>query len=277
MRLKRWWRAFCSFQRHGCESASDTVVVFSAGFRTRCFTRGQKTRLESRVSSISGGIRSAHSKGKRDHDGEPNARPVDEERGQSAVPIRTPLARSSSSVSIALDSMTTRFHLSEVPAIAARYSSPDEPSVIAIVPAVRRQGHLTKDQLFTLCRWKSPRSAGRVRRNSAAFVEEITRFALSATDERARIEPLTLLDGVDYPTASCILHWFHTDPYPIVDFRAIWSLQLSQTPPYSFDFWQSYFTGWRELLAKARRVSANVTPRLFDQALWQYSNENQRT
>jgi hypothetical protein len=178
---------------------------------------------------------------------------------------------------VTLDSMTPRFQLSDIPAIAARYSYPDEPSVSALVPVVRGQGYLTRDQLFTLCRWKSQRSAGRVSRNSASFVEEVTRFALSAADERARIESLTLLDAVEYPTASCILHWFHGDAYPIIDFRAIWSLQLSQTPPYSFEFWQSYCEGWRELLSQAHRLSAVVTPRLFDQALWQHSYEHQPT
>lgn len=171
--------------------------------------------------------------------------------------------------------MTPRFQLSDVATIAARYSYPLEPSVIALVPVVQQQGYLTIDQLFTLCRWKSPRRAARARNNSAGFVEEVTRFVLSATDERARIEPLTLLDGVEYPTASCILHWFHSDPYPIVDFRAIWSLQLSQRAPYSFDFWQSYFVGWRQLLSEARRISAVVTPRMLDQALWQHSYEHQ--
>jgi len=148
--------------------------------------------------------------------------------------------------------MTTRFPLSEVTTTAARYSHPLEASVLALVPIVRRQGFLTRDQLFTLCRWKSQRRPGLARKNSTSFVEEVTRFALSATDERARIESLTLLDAVEYPTASCILHWFHSDPYPIVDFRAIWSLQLSQTPPYSVEFWQSYCEGWRELLSQAR-------------------------
>lgn len=171
--------------------------------------------------------------------------------------------------------MRLRFKLSDVPAIAARYSYPHEGSVTALVPIVRSQGYLTSDQLSMLCKWKSQRSAGRVRGNSASFVQEVTRFALSATDERARIESLTLLDAVEYPTASCILHWFHSDSYPIIDFRAIWSLQLSQTAPYSFEFWQSYCEGWRELLSQTRRLSAVVTPRLFDQALWQYSYEHQ--
>jgi hypothetical protein len=176
-----------------------------------------------------------------------------------------------------LGSMTPRFQLSDIPAIGARYSYPLEQSIIALVPVVRQQGYLNGDQLFTLCRWKSPRSARRARSNSAGFVEEVTQFALSASDERARIESLTLLDAVEYPTASCILHWFHHEPYPIIDFRAIWSLQLSPPPSYSFEFWQSYFTGWRELLSHARGVSADVTPRLFDQALWQFSFENQPT
>jgi hypothetical protein len=173
--------------------------------------------------------------------------------------------------------MTPRFQLSDIPAIGARYSYPHELSVIALAPVIRRQGYLTRDQLFTLCRWKSQRSAARVRSNSPGFVEEVTRFALSAADERARIESLTLLDAVQYPTASCVLHWFHHEPYPFIDFRAIWSLQLSATPPYSFDLWQSYFTGWRGLLSKARQVSTVVTPRLFDQAMWQYSYEHQPT
>jgi hypothetical protein len=171
--------------------------------------------------------------------------------------------------------MTPRFQLSEIPDIAARYSYRHEPSVIALVPVVQQQGYLTKEQLLTLCRWKSQRSAGRVKNNSASFVREVTLFALSAADERARIESLTILDGVAYPTASCILHWFHLAPYPIVDFRAIWSLQIQQQPPYSFHFWQSYCRGWRELLSKACQVSGVVTPRLFDQALWQFSYENQ--
>ena len=175
--------------------------------------------------------------------------------------------------------MTTLFPLSEVPQIAERYSYKLETSVLALVQGVRRQGYLTKDQLSTLCLWKSERSAGHVRKNAASFVEEVTRFALSATDERARIEPLTLLDGVEYPTASCILHWFHTEPYPIVDFRAIWSLQLSQPSSYSFDFWKSYYEGWRELRLQAQGCCAPVvvTPRMFDQALWQYSYEHQPT
>ena len=174
--------------------------------------------------------------------------------------------------------MKVRFQLSEIPDIAARYKYPYDQSVSTLVPIVRRQGRLTRDQLAIVCHWKSPRSAGNVTKNSEEFVGEITRFALSTTDERARIESLTLLDAVDYPTASTVLHLFHREPYPIVDIRALWSLRLAQTPPYTFAFWQGYVSGWRALLRQAKRRCSPivVTPRLFDQALWQYSYENQR-
>ena len=174
--------------------------------------------------------------------------------------------------------MKPRFQLLEIPDIAARYKYPYEQSVSVLVPLVRRQCYLTRDQLAILCRWKSPRSAGHVTKNSGKFVEEITRFALSTADERARIESLTLLDAVDYPTASTVLHLFHREPYPIVDIRALWSLGLSETPPYSFAFWQRYVSCWRALLRQAQQRCSPivVTPRLFDKALWQYSYEKQR-
>jgi len=173
--------------------------------------------------------------------------------------------------------MKPRFQLSQIPEIAARYAYPREGSIEVLIPVVQRRGYMTRDELATLCAWKSPRSAGHVTKNPRRFVEEITHFALSTADERARIESLTLLDAVHYPTASTILHWFHRDPYPIVDFRALWSLRSYETPPYSFPFWQSYVSSWRSILRQAQRRCAPVvvTPRLLDKALWSYSDEHQ--
>ena len=62
------------------------------------------------------------------------------------------------------------------------------------------------------------------RANAEGFVNAVTATALATPDERLRIEVLTLLDGVDWPTASVVLHFCHADPYPILDYRAIWSL-----------------------------------------------------
>ena len=93
---------------------------------------------------------------------------------------------------------------------------------------------------------------------------------MATEDERARIQSLTLLDGVSWPTASVILYLFHRDPYPILDFRALWSLSLDVPVQYRFDFWLPYVRCCRDLAQRA-----NVDMRTLDRALWQYSKENQ--
>ena len=79
-----------------------------------------------------------------------------------------------------------------------------------------------------------------------------------------------LLDGVNWPTASVLLHFGARDPYPILDFRALWSLQVSVPKQYGFEFWWAYSECCR-VLAKKHKVSM----RTLDRALWQYSKEKQ--
>lgn len=135
---------------------------------------------------------------------------------------------------------------------------------------VRRRGFLTRDDLVILCRWKSPRIQGRCAGNDGSFVEETTRLALSTREERLRIEILTLLQGVGWPMASVILHWCHADPYPILDFRALWSLGYEQPPTYDFAFWLAYTTFCRKI-ANSQAISM----RTLDKALWAFSKHNQ--
>lgn len=129
---------------------------------------------------------------------------------------------------------------------------------------------LTKRDLERIAQWKSPRRAGLIQNNSETFVEEVTAFAFAAKDERARIESLTLLEGVSWPTASVILHLFHSDPYPIMDFRALWSLSASVPAHYNFTFWWDYVETCRGL-----RVRCATDMRTLDKALWQYSKQHQ--
>jgi len=117
-----------------------------------------------------------------------------------------------------------RFPLSDVRYWAKRYSysgSDAEAPLIQFKPQIRQSRRLTKNQLVDICRWKATRSAGNALRNDPAYVELITRLSFSASNERARIELLTLLDGVGWPTASVILHFFHKSRYPILDYRAL--------------------------------------------------------
>lgn len=164
-----------------------------------------------------------------------------------------------------------RFKQNEIIKISNRYNyQGNEDVLIALKPDVIHRGYLTLNELQRVAYWKSPRSASHISRNDAYFVEEISGFAFSAGSERARIETLTLLDGVSWPTASVILHLFHREPYPIIDYRALWSLSLDVPPQYKFAFWWLYVE-----VCRALATTAQVDMRTLDRALWQYSKENQ--
>lgn len=122
--------------------------------------------------------------------------------------------------------------------------------------------------LRDIAHWKSPRSAGHIEENSEGYVREITGFALQAKEERTRIESLTVLSGVGWPMASVILHFFHQDPYPILDVRALGSLGVTSPKQYSFDFWWSYVETCRDLSKKF-----GVGMRTLDKALWEFDRE----
>ncbi|MFW6153734.1 MAG: hypothetical protein ACOC95_00790 [Planctomycetota bacterium] len=122
-----------------------------------------------------------------------------------------------------------------------------------------------------MCKWKSPRSQSKCRRNKASEIAETTGLALKTQSEHLRIDVLRCLHGVDWPTASVLLHIAHPDPYPILDVRALWSLGLDKKPSYyTFEFWMQYVQICRNLATEY-----DVDMRTLDRALWQYSKEHQ--
>lgn len=175
--------------------------------------------------------------------------------------------------------MNPRFPANEVGALEQRYwdySSEvqlerEEDIINNTAPAFRQRGYLTLDNLVILTQWKSPRSLSLVRQNADDFVEDVTRISLSnETSEELRIKILTIMDGVQWSIASVILHFAFTDQYPILDYRAIWSLQETQPTTYRFDFWMEYVEFCREYIRQHQQ-----SMRSFDRALWAYSKDNQ--
>jgi hypothetical protein len=165
-----------------------------------------------------------------------------------------------------------RFPVSAIERWAEAFSDPSD-SVIEkdIAPAARRQGYLTRDQFLRITEWKTVRSRARCRKNDAEYVKEVTRAALSSKNERFKVQALRLLDGVEWPTASVILHFCDRGRYPILDVRALWSAGLDATPLYGFPLWMEYINFLRGVSA-----DAGVTMRTVDKALWQYSKVNQK-
>lgn len=160
--------------------------------------------------------------------------------------------------------------------LAARYSYPDEATLTGVIgSAVRQRGRYTRDEFLTVAEWKSPRNRKRYALNDEDFVAAVTGTSLSSKNERLRIEALTLLNGVSWPTASVLLHLGHPEPYPILDFRALWSLGVA-VPKDAYNFYD--FSLWREYTQFCRGLAGEcgVSMRVLDRALWQYSKENQK-
>lgn len=165
-----------------------------------------------------------------------------------------------------------RFPEGQIGKWAAEYQYPGEPELMAgPVAAARRRGHLLFEEFLQIAEWKSQRPRKRHRQNEPALVEEVTGIALDAhTSPRLSIEILTLLSGVSWPTASVILHFCHASPYPILDYRALWSLTCPVPKAYDHRFWAEYVTFTRALAKRSRNDM-----RTLDRALWQYSKVNQ--
>lgn len=163
-----------------------------------------------------------------------------------------------------------RFDADEIPFYAARYPINNEDLVAEAVHRATVAGYFSKHDFLILCNWKSPRTRKRCEKNSEEFIKAVTQTSFLTRNEQLRIEVLTRLNGVQFPTASVFLHFTHSDQYPILDYRALWSLCADVPPYYTFPFWWDYAQYCRKL-AK----SSNVSMRTLDRALWQYSKEHQ--
>jgi hypothetical protein len=162
-----------------------------------------------------------------------------------------------------------QFPIQQVREYAARYAYEDDREVLAIGRAARERGYYTLDEFLKVCRWKTPRSAPLVSRNSATSIEASTGVALSeSSGERERIEALRSLGGVEWPTASVLLHLAYPERYPILDKRALHALGVRAPSAYSFRFREAYVSACLRLAEQA-----SVDGRTFDQALWQWSKE----
>jgi hypothetical protein len=166
-----------------------------------------------------------------------------------------------------------RFAIADIPRWSAAYSydGSDARFLHEVRPAVRRRGYLTAAEFREICYWKTPRSQSRCRQNTAEDVRVLTQAALATRDEALKMDLLRRLRGVEWPTASTLLHFCDARAYPILDYRALWSLGVARPPHYTMAFWLDYVAYVRQL---ARRSGHPI--RVVDRGLWQYSKARQR-
>jgi hypothetical protein len=160
-----------------------------------------------------------------------------------------------------------RFKLKKVRALAASYSYPDDAVAIEAGQRAKAAGFYTRKDFLAICNWKSARTRPLWSDNCEQVVREVTRVVLSTKLEQLKIGALLVLRGVNWPTASVLLHFGSRARYPILDYRALWSLGNDKPPAaYTFEYWWAYTEACRRLAKQAR-----VTMRVLDRALWQYS------
>jgi hypothetical protein len=175
--------------------------------------------------------------------------------------------------------MKLRFPESEIRDLAAQYTNEmgekdrrlTEIITQEVFPSYTQRGFLMKDEFLTVCSWKTSRSKPLCESNDEDLIREISAIAKTTESEQLRIQIWTLLAGVKWPTASVFLHFGFPNMYPILDFRALWALNIVILPQYTFPFWSAY-TGFCRSLGHR----AGVSMREIDQALWKYSEIHQK-
>jgi hypothetical protein len=174
--------------------------------------------------------------------------------------------------------MILRFPIAEISRLSTQYLDQmgerdrglTEAITQKVFPSYEGNGYLTREEFRTVCAWKSPRAKPRWESNDPTFIREVSSLARTTESERMRIQIWTLLAGVKWPTASVFLHFAFPGRYPILDFRALWSLGIDLPPPYTFSFWKNYTQFCLRLAAEA-----GVSMRELDQGLWKYSQLHQ--
>ncbi len=143
--------------------------------------------------------------------------------------------------------------------------------VIDLGKRIQEKGFSNLDEFRILSDWKSPRIRKHILSNGEETIQEVTKDVLSTKSELTHIGSLLLLKGVSYPMASTFLHLCHETKYPIIDYRALWTLGFDELPKYDINFWLSYVNYTRDLADKY-----NLDMRTLDRALWGYSKKYQK-
>ena len=131
--------------------------------------------------------------------------------------------------------------------------------------------YLNKRAFLLTCWWKTGQMPNYVRSNPFRLVMRATHLASEVeSNDRLKLRILLLLDGVDVPIASTILHFLQPDRFPLFDAHVRSSLKKAgkwhrSVDDESEDAWLEYVNIMRELAG-----NLGVGLRELDKALWIY-------
>ena len=150
------------------------------------------------------------------------------------------------------------------------YDEKLDKEIISMSENVKAKGFATLKDLEKISYWKSPRSHHHIQKNINKTIKDITGEVLNSNSDLINLSLLLLLHGVSYPTASAFLHFCHELDYPIVDFRAMWSVGFDDQPKYTPELWIDYV-----LLTRKISKRYQIDKRTLDRALWGYTKKYQ--
>jgi len=143
---------------------------------------------------------------------------------------------------------------------------------------IRKQGHLTNEDLFEICMWKSPRQKKRYQENNPDEVIKTTEKAFKENTDLGKLISLLDLNGIGIPTASAILAVYDPENFGVIDIRALQVLNsaglIDSDNANSEKIWSEYIKKLRLLKGKYACTARAVDKALYTMHLQYTKNRN---
>jgi hypothetical protein len=152
---------------------------------------------------------------------------------------------------------------------ANHYDESHDAKLQAIGRRLRERGYYDRQDLLDVGRWKArSRTQSRLGANTDSEIRDITRIALEA-DRPYQHRILTLLKGVQVPTASALLMVWDQDLHTVIDINAIKALvdhdEIGNKTPSYLD----YLDVCHQISTRCKRSLRTV-----DRALYEYGRQH---
>lgn len=141
----------------------------------------------------------------------------------------------------------------------------------------KQRGWLLKEELVSICYWKSARAIRLIESNHPQTIKKITQAAFFSKNETEKMAELIKLRGVGIPMASSILMLTNPASYGVIDIRAwevLYKMGTVKSNPKGINF---RFTEWEEYICIIRTLSKKhkVSTRSIERILFTVHQDNQ--
>lgn len=167
----------------------------------------------------------------------------------------------------------------------------DDPLFPKISAEFQSRGHIYRDELRKIARWKaqSRRLDRHIKDNSPHEVEHQSQLAFHASSPGEAADHLSELSGVGVPVASSVLSMAYPSSYAVIDFRALRALPITNpglVDPQNYTEYADYMDHFRGYgtrpgtydfyMDNIRNIASteNLTPREVEIALWTYDKKH---